>query len=594
MRHPLPSLTLSLLLVAACRDATLPPPATAAPLAGVGSRLVETTTGFYFLPPLVDNGVVYSGVFDGTREPTVRVVCTGATGPWCPTLASFGGPEEQGISVDLEGQSYAVVWQSPPSLELGQDRYRLQVFDGDVQLGAADLVVADSRQALKGISGGVGVVRGSPLVIKFRIETTAEQPPPVASVEVTPATSSVLAGATVQLTAVTEDANGQVLAGRSVSWSSSDESIATVSSAGLVTTIAPGTVTITAQSEGQSGTASVESVDPTAIAAFDRPFSVAFEVRTTNYHDHDTPREFVDANGIYLPYWGEPSFLGIDGHEGYDWQLPIGTPITAVAAGTVIDATLAGPSFFCPLINAPTSNSRVILQHALPGGVIVRSLYVHVDQINVAIGQTVAAGQVIATSGNRGCSSNPHLHFAVNRVTQTNDGTPSPIDPYGWEGAGVDPWTQHAEGAASIRLWKAGEAPDLFRSVILPFSATPSLLVQMTKVRYQGVRDALNPNNEYIEVSRDLRFTAAPAELDIGGFTIAMQSGATYTFPAGTILSTSQPTVRLYVGAGTPVPGTLFWGQSSGVMNNLVECVRLFNASTQLRNSAGWGGGCLQ
>src|SRR5690606_20222283 len=56
-------------------------------------------------------------------------------------------------------------------------------------------------------------------------------------------------------------ANGAVLTGRSTSWSSSSTAVATVSSSGRVTAVAPGTATITARSEGRSGTASVRVVE---------------------------------------------------------------------------------------------------------------------------------------------------------------------------------------------------------------------------------------------------------------------------------------------------------------------------------------------
>ena len=76
---------------------------------------------------------------------------------------------------------------------------------------------------------------------------------PVASVSVTLAAPSVTAGSTTQATAVTRDAATNVLSGRAITWSSSNTAVATVNSSGLVTTLAVGTATITATSEGQSG-----------------------------------------------------------------------------------------------------------------------------------------------------------------------------------------------------------------------------------------------------------------------------------------------------------------------------------------------------
>src|SRR2546425_621271 len=80
---------------------------------------------------------------------------------------------------------------------------------------------------------------------------------PVASVTVTPGTASLTVGQTVQLTATPRDANGNPLTGRAISWSSSNNNIATVNGSGLVTGVTAGSVTITATSEGQSGTASI-------------------------------------------------------------------------------------------------------------------------------------------------------------------------------------------------------------------------------------------------------------------------------------------------------------------------------------------------
>jgi hypothetical protein len=83
-------------------------------------------------------------------------------------------------------------------------------------------------------------------------------PAPVASVTVTPAQVQVEVGATVQLTATARDANGNVLTGRSIAWSSSNAQIASVDPSGVVLGVAVGAASITATSEGRSGTASAD------------------------------------------------------------------------------------------------------------------------------------------------------------------------------------------------------------------------------------------------------------------------------------------------------------------------------------------------
>src|SRR6266568_644050 len=78
-----------------------------------------------------------------------------------------------------------------------------------------------------------------------------------ASVTVSPASGSLQVGATVQLAAVTKDSAGNLLTGGTVNWTISNSAVVTVSASGLVTGIAPGSATITATSEGQSGTAAM-------------------------------------------------------------------------------------------------------------------------------------------------------------------------------------------------------------------------------------------------------------------------------------------------------------------------------------------------
>ena len=323
-----------------------------------------------------------------------------------------------------------------------------------------------------------------------------------------------------------------------------------------------------------------------------RPFGRDVEYRTSNFFDHDIPQEFVDNNGTYVSYWGEASLVGVDGHSGYDWQMAEGTPILAAAAGTVVLADLNRPAFHCPLLNQTVSNSVVRIEHELPGGVRVRTSYSHVSRIDVTPGQRVTQGQPIAIAGNRGCSLQSHLHFEVERHTQLQPGVDgAPIDPYGWEGAGPDPWAQHPRGGASFAMWLPNEAPELFRHIRLSPGQTPGAFVLISEVRIQGVRDAQNPNNEYVEVVRDER--TAPPVADLGGFTLRNRAGTTvYTFPAGVQLTAANPSVRVFSGAGTATSKTLYIGAVSGVWDNTRECARLFNPAGAVRNQASWGGGC--
>jgi uncharacterized protein YjdB len=119
---------------------------------------------------------------------------------------------------------------------------------------------------------------------------------PVASVVISPVTAAIFVGATVQLTATLKDAAGNVLSGRSITWASSAPAVATVSSTGLVTGVAASAVTITATSEGQTGSAAVTvnlvPVASVSVAPVSALINVGQTVQLTA-----TPR---DANGTPL------------------------------------------------------------------------------------------------------------------------------------------------------------------------------------------------------------------------------------------------------------------------------------------------------
>jgi murein DD-endopeptidase MepM/ murein hydrolase activator NlpD len=87
-------------------------------------------------------------------------------------------------------------------------------------------------------------------------------------------------------------------------------------------------------------------------------------------------------------------------HYGVDVAALPGTPVRAAAAGTV--SLAHGDLYF--------SGKTVIVDHGLG----VSTLYIHMQDLNVATGDRVAQGQVIGTIGTTGRSSGPHLHWGLN------------------------------------------------------------------------------------------------------------------------------------------------------------------------------------
>ncbi|MDQ2732516.1 MAG: peptidoglycan DD-metalloendopeptidase family protein, partial [Armatimonadota bacterium] len=93
-------------------------------------------------------------------------------------------------------------------------------------------------------------------------------------------------------------------------------------------------------------------------------------------------------------------------HTGVDLGAPIGTPVHAAAPGVVIHAGWLGGY-----------GNAIIIDH----GDGLATLYGHLSQIDVAVGQALAQAQEIGLVGTTGLSTGPHLHFEVRKY-----GTPVP------------------------------------------------------------------------------------------------------------------------------------------------------------------------
>ena len=118
-------------------------------------------------------------------------------------------------------------------------------------------------------------------------------------------------------------------------------------------------------------------------------------------------------------------------HDGVDILEPRNTPIRSAAAGTVITVTCNTSGTTCDVDGSPAVRGcgwYVEIQHA--GRVVTR--YCHlVRQPSVAVGQPVAAGQVIGYVGSSGNSSAPHLHFEVH-VNAAPANPQNAVDPVGF------------------------------------------------------------------------------------------------------------------------------------------------------------------
>jgi hypothetical protein len=122
-------------------------------------------------------------------------------------------------------------------------------------------------------------------------------------------------------------------------------------------------------------------------------------------------------------------YLYYDGHAGVDFRTidqAINGQVNALAAASGTVRIVVGSQF-----------NTIIIDH----GNGWSTHYLHLSKRLVVEGAQVRAGDIIGITGAAGTNA-PHLHFEVQRYG-------IPVDPYGWSGAGQDPYTR----AANRLLW---------------------------------------------------------------------------------------------------------------------------------------------
>ena len=102
-------------------------------------------------------------------------------------------------------------------------------------------------------------------------------------------------------------------------------------------------------------------------------------------------------------YRDSPTAGASTNHKGVDIGAPYYSDVFAAQSGTVIQAGWNGGYGYCVTIAHPQG---------------VATLYAHLDDYFVSVGQSVSRGQVIGECGSTGISTGPHIHFEV-RVNGT-------------------------------------------------------------------------------------------------------------------------------------------------------------------------------
>jgi murein DD-endopeptidase MepM/ murein hydrolase activator NlpD len=109
---------------------------------------------------------------------------------------------------------------------------------------------------------------------------------------------------------------------------------------------------------------------------------------------------------VYDGYYANPAPSArrsqkMHGANAVDLAAPIGTDILASAPGTVSVAKSTGWNY--------GYGQYIVITH--PNG--TQTVYAHLSNINVSVGQSVSRGQKIGDMGSTGNSTGPHVHFEV-------------------------------------------------------------------------------------------------------------------------------------------------------------------------------------
>ena len=132
------------------------------------------------------------------------------------------------------------------------------------------------------------------------------------------------------------------------------------------------------------------------------------EEKVAELIEEDEKSKLPNINGIFLAVtpvsgmitsrYGAVSSIRSGAHTGTDIATKSGTPIKAVASGTVTFAEKSGP--YGNLIKISHGNG-------------VETWYGHCSKLYAVVGQEVEAGDVIAAVGSTGNSTGPHLHLEI-------------------------------------------------------------------------------------------------------------------------------------------------------------------------------------
>jgi uncharacterized protein YjdB len=233
----------------------------------VGKTKQFTTTGKYSDSSTAPVTPTYSAT-GGTISSSGLYTAGQTGGPFRAIATNAGKADTSAINVARPSVNSVVVTPNPDTIAVGKTAQLTATPKDSTGAALTGRVVTwasgNTAVATVSSSGVVTAVAAGPAVITATCETVNGTTNAfsvvvlAATVQVSPATSTVHQGTTGTLTATARDKNGAVLSGHPTTWTSLDPTVATVNASGVVTGVKLGTTTMRATVDTASGSATVQ------------------------------------------------------------------------------------------------------------------------------------------------------------------------------------------------------------------------------------------------------------------------------------------------------------------------------------------------
>ena len=422
-------------------------------------------------------------------------------------------------------------------------------------------------------------------------------PPAVATVSVGVAEASVVIGAMTTAVATLRDAGGNLLTGRTISWSSDNSGVATVSATGVITGVAIGTATIIAESEGQSGSVQVMITLPpvttvtvslasstltigatTRATAITRDASgVIVTGRAVSWSSDNALAATVSSTGVVTAV-GSGTANIIATSEAHSGAAPVTVFAESVAS---VRASLASSIIGVARTTQATATTKDANGNVLTGRAVAWSSdntsVATVDPSGVVLGVAIGTANITATSeeqsGSTGVTVAPQLGFgsSTEKIRMVDIGTvftPTLTGPGNHTATFASRATSVAtvdaegtiNGVGEGQVWVAASAHGWVGDsvyVIVPRTTTgPVLRTDLTTFNVRpGATLTFN-------VILDTRSTPiGGTELSVGFTTVpTLFTGGSYSAtgsPAPVVSNLQSGLLRLSLASGSPLTGPL-------------------------------------